>query len=81
MARCEVLLVAGARSRHVGDTEAIHRQLLPGLSSLIKVRQGSKPPLPQQALTSWRQVEDVEDPLAESQEKVAEAILLFCQVG
>ena len=43
VARCEVLLVAGARSRHVGDTEAIHRQLLPGLSSLIKVRQGSKP--------------------------------------
>ena len=32
-------------------------------------------------MTSWRQVEDVEDPLAESQEKVAEAILLFCQVG
>ena len=65
--------MAGARCRQVGDTEAIHRQLHPRLSSIIKVLHKTMSP--------WCQVEDVEDPLAESQEKVAEAILLFCQVS
>ena len=50
-----MLLVAGAKCRQVGDTEAIHRQLHPRLSSIIKVLHKTMSP--------WCQVEDVEDPL------------------
>merc|ERR1711936_1389049 len=58
--KCDVLLITGMKSKYVGDTEAIHREMKPGLCSIIKV-------------------EDVSEPLAESMEKVAEAVLLFCQ--
>merc|ERR1712032_544889 len=58
--KCDVLLMTGMKSKYVGDTEAIHREMKPGLCSIIKV-------------------EDVSEPLAESMEKVAEAVLLFCQ--
>lgn len=56
----DVLLLAGMKSKYVGDTEAIHREMTPGLCSMIKV-------------------DDVVDPLAETPDKVAEAVLLFCQ--
>jgi len=56
----DVLLVAGMLSKYVKDTEAIHKEMAPGLCSMIKV-------------------EDVSEPLAESPERVSEAILLFCQ--
>merc|ERR1711936_859243 len=58
--KCDVLLITGMKSKYVGDTEAIHREMKPGLCSIIKV-------------------EDVSEPLVESMEKVAEAVLLFCQ--
>ena len=34
--RCEVLLITGMKSKYVGDTEAIHREMRPGLCSIIK---------------------------------------------
>merc|ERR1712156_539710 len=58
--KCDVLLITGMKSKYVGDTEAIHREMRPGLCSIIKV-------------------EDVSEPLIEAMEKVAEAVLLFCQ--
>jgi len=58
--KCEVLLITGMKSKYVGDTEAIHREMRPGLCSIIKV-------------------EEVSEPLIEAMEKVAEAVLLFCQ--
>merc|ERR1711973_565231 len=58
--KCEVLLITGMKSKYVGDTEAIHREMKPGLCSIIKV-------------------EEVSEPLIEAMEKVAEAVLLFCQ--
>ena len=60
--KSDFLLLTGMRSKYVGDTEAIHRAMTPGLCSMIKV-------------------EDVSEPLVEAPEKVAEAMLLFCQVG
>ena len=56
-----VLLIAGTQSKYVSDTEEIHKQLAPGLCSMIKV-------------------ENVTEPLKETPAKVAEAVLLFCQV-
>ena len=35
---CEVLLVTGLRSRYVTDTEVIHKEMAPGMCSMIKVR-------------------------------------------
>ena len=72
-----MLLITGMKSKYVGDTEAIHREMKPGLCSIIKakrilIKNWNEPILPQ--------VEDVSEPLAESMEKVAEAVLLFCQV-
>ena len=69
--------MTGMKSKYVGDTEAIHREMKPGLCSIIKARHT--------LLNTWEelifhQVEDVSEPLAESMEKVAEAVLLFCQV-
>jgi len=58
--KCDVLLITGMKSKYVGDTEAIHREMRPGLCSIIKV-------------------EEVSEPLIEAMEKVAEAVLLFCQ--
>jgi len=58
--KSDFLLLTGMRSKYVGDTEAIHRAMTPGLCSMIKV-------------------EDVSEPLVEAPEKVAEAMLLFCQ--
>ena len=37
--RCDVLLITGMKSKYVGDTEAIHREMRPGLCSIIKVGQ------------------------------------------
>ena len=39
----DVLLVAGTQSKYVGDTEAIHKQLAPGLCSMIKMEEVSEP--------------------------------------
>eukprot|EP00092_Neocalanus_flemingeri_P002791 GFUD01002988.1.p1 GENE.GFUD01002988.1~~GFUD01002988.1.p1 ORF type:complete len:301 (-),score=93.37 GFUD01002988.1:107-1009(-) len=39
----DVLLLAGTQSKYVGDTEAIHKQLSPGLCSMIKVEDVSEP--------------------------------------
>ena len=36
--RCDVLLITGMKSKYVGDTEAIHREMRPGLCSIIKAR-------------------------------------------
>ena len=36
--RCDVLLITGMKSKYVGDTEAIHREMKPGLCSIIKAR-------------------------------------------
>ena len=36
--RCDVLLITGVKSKYVGDTEAIHREMKPGLCSIIKAR-------------------------------------------
>ena len=35
--RCEVLLITGLRSRYVADTDVIHKEMAPGMSSMIKV--------------------------------------------
>ena len=35
--RCEVLLVTGLKSRYVTDTEVIHKEMTPGMCSMIKV--------------------------------------------
>ena len=35
--RCDVLLITGMKSKYVGDTEAIHREMRPDLCSIIKV--------------------------------------------
>ena len=37
--RCDVLLITGMKSKYVGDTEAIHREMRPGLCSIIKAGQ------------------------------------------
>jgi len=58
--KCDILLVAGAKSKSVLDTEALHREMAPGICSIIKV-------------------EKVSEPLLESPDKTAEALLLFCQ--
>ena len=57
----DILLVCGALSKYVVDTVTLHRQLAPGVASIIRL-------------------EDVSDPLQETQAKTAEAVLLFCQV-
>ena len=36
--RCDVLLITGMKSKYVGDTEAIHREMKPGLCSIIKAK-------------------------------------------
>jgi len=41
--KCEVLLITGMKSKYVGDTEAIHREMRPGLCSIIKVEEVSEP--------------------------------------
>jgi len=56
----DVLLMTGMKSKFVEDTEIIHKEMLPGLCSMIKV-------------------EDISEPLTETPDRVAEAILLFCQ--
>eukprot|EP00091_Calanus_sinicus_P018740 TRINITY_DN4388_c0_g1_i3.p1 TRINITY_DN4388_c0_g1~~TRINITY_DN4388_c0_g1_i3.p1 ORF type:complete len:311 (-),score=97.47 TRINITY_DN4388_c0_g1_i3:236-1168(-) len=58
--KVDVLLLAGVSSTSVGDTEAMHKEITPGLCSIIKL-------------------EEVDDPLVEAPEKVAEALILFCQ--
>ena len=35
--RCEVLLITGLKSRYVADTDVIHKEMAPGMSSMIKV--------------------------------------------
>ena len=35
--RTDVLLLAGMKSKYVVDTEAIHKEMMPGLCSIIKV--------------------------------------------
>jgi len=39
----DVLLIAGVKSKYVEDTEAIHREMPPGLCSIIKVEEVSEP--------------------------------------
>jgi len=56
----DVLMIAGANSKCAADTETMHKEITPGLCSMIKV-------------------EEVSDPLTEAKEKVAEALILFCQ--
>jgi len=56
----DVLLITGMKSPLMQDTEVIHKEMTPGISSIIKF-------------------EDVSQPIAEVPEKLAEAILLFCQ--
>jgi len=58
--KCDVLLVAGTKSRNLLDAEALHRGISAGLCSIIKVEQ-------------------VAEPLLETPEKTAEALLLFVQ--
>jgi len=58
--KVDVLLMTGAKSSFLGDMEAMHKEITPGLCSIIKVDQ-------------------VSNPLIESQDKVAEALILFCQ--
>jgi len=41
--RCEVLLVTGLRSRYVADTEVIHKEMAPGMCSMIKVDNVAEP--------------------------------------
>ena len=57
----DILLVCGELSKYVVDTVTLHRQLAPGVASIIRL-------------------EDVAEPLQETQAKTAEAVLLFCQV-
>jgi len=56
----DILLVCGALSQYVVDTVTLHRQLAPGIASIIRL-------------------EDVAEPLQQTQGKTAEAVLLFCQ--
>jgi len=58
--KCDVLLVAGMKSKNIADTEALHRDIAAGICSIIKV-------------------ENVAEPVGETPEKTAEALLLFCQ--
>jgi len=58
--KVDILLVTGLNSKCVQETEAIHKEIAPGLCSMIKV-------------------EDVVDPLVETPDKIAEALVLFCQ--
>merc|ERR1712037_749027 len=58
--KCDVLLVAGMKSKNIADTEALHRDIVAGICSIIKV-------------------ENVGEPVGETPEKTAEALLLFCQ--
>ena len=53
--------MCGALSQYVVDTVTLHRQLAPGIASIIRL-------------------EDVAEPLQQTQGKTAEAVLLFCQV-
>jgi len=39
----DVLLLAGMKSKYVKDTEAIHKEMAPGLCSMIKVEEVSEP--------------------------------------
>jgi len=48
----DVLLIAGTQSKYVGDTEAIHKQMPPGLCSMIKVEEVSEPLLETPAKTA-----------------------------
>lgn len=41
--KCDILLLAGTKSKSVGDTEAIHREITPGICSIIKVEEVSEP--------------------------------------
>jgi len=58
--KCDVLLLAGMKSKNIADTEALHRDIAAGMCSIIKV-------------------EKVAEPVSETPEKTAEALLLFCQ--
>jgi len=39
----DVLLIAGMKSKYIQDTETIHKEMAPGLSSMIKVEDVSEP--------------------------------------
>jgi len=41
--KIDVLLIAGMKSKYVGDTEAIHREMTPGLCSMIKIEEVVEP--------------------------------------
>jgi len=41
--KCDILLLAGTKSKSVGDTEAIHREIAPGICSIIKVEDVTEP--------------------------------------
>ena len=68
--------MAGVKSSSVGDTVAMHKEVTTGRvfspdRACFKITPG---------LCSIIKVEEVSDPLAEAPEKVAEALILFCQV-
>ena len=57
----ETLLISGMKSKAVKESEEIHKEVKPGLCSLIKL-------------------DDIEDVLEEAPEKLADSVILFCQV-
>ena len=67
--RCEVLLITGLRSRYVADTDVIHKEMAPGMSSMIKVMVSQNFAFFKKAEMKT-QVDDVAEPLVESPEKV-----------
>ena len=78
----DTLLITGGKSRTVKESEEIHKQV--SLSSkaidhwerialiLFKVRPGA---------CSLIRLDDVEDVLEETPEKLADSLILFCQVA
>ena len=78
----DTLLISGMKSKSIKDSEEIHKQVGYILKKqninqndffdfMIKAKPG---------LCSLIKVDDVEDVLGESPEKLADSVILFCQV-
>ena len=71
-------MISGMNSKCVADTETMHKEVTRNhkiylhLTESLQITPG---------LCSMIKVEDVADPLVEAPEKVAEALILFCQVN
>jgi hypothetical protein len=75
----DVLLIAGTKSKYLADTDVIHREV----AFLTIVFLFVSPTIAFQmspGLCSMIKIEEVAEPLNEAPIRVAEAVLLFCQV-